>query len=94
MHSPCENPDLPFDLLYASRHPDLVARDLMCASKYLVEQKERMPFIHELVGRNLDTSAGMHQRSDSRRFGDEGVLGWAESLVVLPALCQSETQVL
>ena len=63
MHSRCENPDLPFDLLYSSRRPDLVVRDLnKCASKYLVEQKERMPIIHELVRRNLEASAGMQQR--------------------------------
>ena len=29
---------------------------------YMVEQKERMPVIHELVRRNLDASAGMQQR--------------------------------
>ena len=55
--------DLPFDLLYSSHRPDLVACDLnKCASQYLVEQKERMPVIHELVRRNLDANAGMQQR--------------------------------
>ena len=63
MHSWCENPDLPFDLLYSSRHPDLVVPDLnKCASKYMVEQKEKIPVIHELVRRNLDARAGMQQR--------------------------------
>jgi len=64
MLSRCENPDLPFDLLYSSRGPDLNARDLnKCPSKCMVEQKERMPVIHELVWRNLDASAIMQQRS-------------------------------
>ena len=62
MHSRCENPDLLLDLLYTSRRPYLISRNLFCASKYLVEQKERMPAIHELVQRNLDASAGMQQR--------------------------------
>ena len=62
MHSRCENPDLPFDILYATRRPALVARNLKCASEYLVEQKEKMPAIHELVRRNLDASARMQQR--------------------------------
>ena len=66
MHLRCENPDLPFDLLYTSRRPDLVSRNLICASKYLVKQKERMPAIHELVRRNLDTSEEMQQRGQSQ----------------------------
>ena len=42
MHSHCENPVMPLDILYTSRRPDLVKRNLNCASKYLVEQQERM----------------------------------------------------
>ena len=60
---------MPFDLLYSSRRPDLVVHDLnKCASKYLVEQKERMPMIHEHVRRNLDASAGMHREVRFREF--------------------------
>ena len=63
MHSRCQNPDLPLDILYTSRRPDLVKRNLICASKYLVEQQERTSAIHELVRRNLQASAKMQQRS-------------------------------
>ena len=86
MHSRCENPDLLFDLLYSSCHPDLIACDLnKCASKYLVEQKERIPVIHELVRRNLDAKCGnAAEGSDTRRIVDEGAFCWSESVVVLP----------
>ena len=62
MHSPCENPDLPLDILYTSRRPDLVRRNRICAAKYMVEQQARMTAIHEVVRKNLYASAEMQQR--------------------------------
>ena len=37
MHSRCENPDLPLDILYTSRWPDLLKRPPICVSLYLLE---------------------------------------------------------
>ena len=62
MHSRCENPDLPLDILYASGRHDLVERELLCNATYLVEQKEKMLKIHDLVRNELHKSAGMQQR--------------------------------
>ena len=39
MHSRCENPDLPLDLLYTSRRPDLIKRNKKCAAKYMTMSK-------------------------------------------------------
>ena len=75
MHSRCENPDLPLDLLYTSRRPDLLKRKRVCATKYMEEQKARMSLIHGLVKKNLRASAEMQQRG---QIQDEGVSGRAQ----------------
>ena len=62
MLSCCENSDLPLDVLYTSRRPDLIQPTLACESQYLVEQKQRMLSLHELVRKQLQASAGMQQR--------------------------------
>ena len=62
MHSRCENPDLPFDALYTSRRQDLDQRNVQCKSQYLVDQKEQLLAIHELVRKHLQASAEMQQR--------------------------------
>ena len=62
MHSRCENPDLPLDLLYTSRRPDLIKRNKIGAAKYMVEQQRHMTAIHDVVSKHLQSSAEMQQR--------------------------------
>ena len=62
MHSQCENPDLPLDLLFTSCRPDLIRRNNKCTAKYMVEQQQRMTAIHEVVRKHLRSSAEMQQR--------------------------------
>ena len=66
MHSRCENPALPLDLLYTSRRPDLVQRNRLCAAKYMVKQQQRMTAIHALVRKNLQASVEMQHRGQTQ----------------------------
>ena len=62
MHSRCENPRLPVDLLLTPPTETLLERNASCYSEYIEEQRLRVQRVHSLVREHLGKAATMQSR--------------------------------
>ena len=63
MHSRCDNPRMPLDLLLDPPKETLLERDAGCYSHYVEEQRLRIQGVHEIVREQLEKAASMQSRS-------------------------------
>ena len=66
MHSRCEDPRQPLDLLLTDPKRTLLERDVSCYSEYIEEQRSRAQEIHGLVREHLGKAAKLQSRMYER----------------------------
>lgn len=66
MHSTCQDPRLPVDLLLSAPNDDQTARDLSCLPLYVEEQRSRAQKVFTSVRQSLDRAANMQAEQHAK----------------------------